>query len=268
LEKSRGFGKAKTLSKIRKRSLLVKNNFMYKHIEETHNKLAASLILPAVINIVHPKSVVDVGCGTGSFLSVLKDLGFTDLLGVEGDWLDRSRLYVESEIVKTADLQKPFTHHRKFDLAICLEVAEHLEADSADTIVETLTGLSDVILFSAAIPGQGGQNHINEQWSQYWVDKFKARGYSFYDSVRMLFWNNANVDYWYKQNMFLVIKDGTNNFGLAKELTPNDLVHPELFNLIVHSYHQYIRLAWGEEPIGKYMRLLVKSILKRLGLVR
>lgn len=244
----------------------------YNHIEQTHNKSAASKILPVVLEIVKPKSIVDVGCGTGSFLSVLSDLGFKDLMGLEGDWLDRSRLYVDSGLVKTADLQKPFSHDRKFDLAICLEVAEHLEASSADTIVNTLTGLSDVILFSAAIPGQGGQNHINEQWSGYWVEKFSAKGYSFYDSVRMLFWNNPDVDYWYKQNMFLVIKDGTNNFGLQKESIPNDLVHPELFTLINNSkseiYEQYIRLAWGEEPIGKYMRLLVKSILKRLGLIR
>jgi len=197
-------------------------------------------------------------------------LGITDLLGLEGDWLDRSLLFVDSDIVKTTDLRKPFKHHRKFDLAICLEVAEHLEVDSADTIVETLIGLSDYILFSAAIPGQGGQNHINEQWSQYWVNKFKARGYSFYDSFRILFWNNSNLDYWYKQNMFLVIKDSANNFGLEKDSNPNDFVHPELFSLIIKSrnefYHKYTSLAWGEETIVRYAKLLVKSILKRLRL--
>jgi len=241
---------------------------MYKHIEETHNKLAASRILPVILDIVKPRSIVDVGCGTGSFLSVLSDLGFKDLLGLEGDWLDRSRLFVDSGLVKTADLQKPFSHDRRFDLAICLEVAEHLEASSADTIVNTLTGLSDVILFSAAIPGQGGQNHINEQWSEYWVKKFSAKGFSFYDSVRMLFWNNPDVDYWYKQNMFLVIKDGTNNFGFQKETILNNLVHPELFILIKNSqneiYQQHIRLAWGQEPVWRYVRLLLKSILNKV----
>lgn len=243
----------------------------YKHIEQTHNKTSASIILPVILGIINPNSVVDVGCGTGSFLSVLKELGIADIMGLEGDWLDRSQLYIKSDLVKTADLQKPFLYNRKFDLAICLEVAEHLDGNSADTIVDTLTQLSDVILFSAAIPGQGGQNHLNEQWSQYWVEKFKAKGYSFYDSVRMLFWNNPDVEYWYKQNMFLVIKDGTNNFGLEKESAPNDLVHPELFTLIVNSknesYRQYIRLAWGEESIGKYIYLLIKSILKKIRLL-
>ncbi len=101
----------------------INNMVKYNHIEQTHNQLAASRILPVVLDIVKPKSIVDVGCGTGSFLSVLSDLGLNDLMGLEGDLLDRSRLYVDSGLVKTAHLQKPFSHDRKYDLAICLKVA-------------------------------------------------------------------------------------------------------------------------------------------------
>ncbi len=88
----------------------------------------------------------------------------------------------------------------------------------------------------------------------------------------MLFWNNPDVDYWYKQNIFLVIKDGVNNFGLQKESMPNDLIHLELFTLINNSkneiYQQHIHLAWGEDSVARYARLLLKSILTKVRLLK
>ncbi|NOU38257.1 MAG: methyltransferase domain-containing protein [Ferruginibacter sp.] len=244
----------------------------YTHLELTHNKKSASTILPIIINLFNPKSVIDVGCGTGSFLSVLSDLGLKDIKGVEGDWLDRSKLYVDSSLIDTVDLQKLFSFDRKFDLAICLEVAEHLAESTADDFVHSLTKLSGVILFSAAIPGQGGQNHLNEKWVDYWQNKFKRQGYSFYDIMRLKFWNNDDVEFWYKQNMFIIIDDKVDNFGLAKVESINTFIHPELFTLIVNNrndlYEKYINLAWGKEKVGMYFKLFCKSILKKMGLTK
>ncbi len=241
---------------------------IYKHIPETHNKNAASIILPEVLRIVNPNSIIDVGCGTGTFLSVLQDLGYNDVMGIEGEWLDNTKLYVDRSIIKTFDLRNRFTVNRKFDLAISLEVAEHLPESSADTFVDTLTNLSDVILFSAAIPNQGGQNHLNEQWPDYWLEKFSLRKYSFYDGLRWKFWNNPKVEYWYSQNIFMIIKDNTNDFGLKKVDKPVSAIHPDLFNLARKSEWQiaqrYKDVVWGNRPIGFYAKLLLKSVMKKL----
>ena len=238
----------------------------YKHIEITHNKKAAKIILPKVLELINPKSVIDVGCGTGSFLSVLQDLNVHDILGVEGDWLDRDHLYVNPDIILIRDIQKPFTIERRFDLVINLEVAEHLKESSADKFVNTLVNLSDVILFSAAIPGQGGQNHINEQPTDYWVKKFEKYSYSFYDSLRMELWNEIDVDYWYKQNIFLVIINGYENNNLKRPSQIKDIIHPELFYMVLNQRNELnkklLKLSWGAESPIIYFKLFIKSLLK------
>src|SRR5690606_16087480 len=136
------------------------------HLEEKHNLIAPSIIAPYVFKEVRPKSVVDVGCGLGTFLRAFKDLGVKDVYGLDGPWVRRDLLYkyIEEGEFEEADLEKPIEVTRRFDLAISLEVAEHLSEARADGFVADLGKLSDNILFSAAIPGQGGDHHINEQW--------------------------------------------------------------------------------------------------------
>ena len=240
----------------------------YNHIEQTHNKKAASFILPEIIKLTNPKSVIDIGCGTGSFLSVLLDLGINDVLGVEGEWLNKNKLFINKEIVVTKDLEKPFFLERKFDLVISLEVAEHIGKEYSEIFVKNLTDLGDVILFSAALPGQGGQNHLNEQWPEFWQNIFKAKGYSFYDSIRLNFWNIKEVDFWYKQNMFLIVKDGSIDFGLQKTEKLNNLIHPELFTLVLNSRNEfaqnYKQLRWGKESPTIYLKLFIKSIYLKI----
>src|SRR6185295_2140887 len=121
-----------------------------------------------IIKLFHPSSVLDVGCGLGHFLKVFIDSGINDVTGVEGPWLDNSKLVIDNELIQIKDLEEPFDLERKFDIALCLEVAEHISEHAAEQFIKTLTVHSDVIIFSAAIPEQGGQNHINEQWIEYW----------------------------------------------------------------------------------------------------
>jgi hypothetical protein len=162
-------------------------------------------------------------------------------------------------------------------------VAEHLHPDSADNLVETLTSLSSRILFSAAVPGQMGQNHLNEQWPEYWQEKFSGFGYVFHDVLRPVFWNNRQVPRWYKQNMFMVAKAGEENsvkgFERYFDSSLKTYVHPEYFEIRVadlehlqadmESLKRHLQdVKSGTEPVALYIKMLVKSILKRLRLYR
>jgi SAM-dependent methyltransferase len=133
---------------------------------------SARRVVPLVLAAVHASRVVDVGCGEGAWLSVFKEAGCT-VRGVDGDYVDRRRLLIDEDEFVGHDLTEGFDLGR-FDLAVCLEVAEHLEAPFADQLVATLVRHAPVVLFSAAIPGQGGVGHVNEQWPAFWVEKFNA----------------------------------------------------------------------------------------------
>jgi hypothetical protein len=98
-----------------------------------------------------------------------------------------------------------------------LEVAEHIHPEAAAIFVDSLVRLAPVILFSAAIPGQGGVNHVNEQWSEYWVERFEQRGYEVIDCIRKKLWQNKGVLWSYAQNILLFVwKDCLENYSLLK----------------------------------------------------
>ncbi len=158
----------------------------YVHNEDTHNISAPKQIVPIIIDLVKPKSVVDIGCGLGTFLYVFKENGISDVKGIDGEWVNLKLLekYISIDEFSKENLSDFVDVKRKFDLAICLEVAEHIEECNADNLLKTLTNASDLILFSAAIPLQSGQFHVNEKWPTYWKDKFEQLGYDFFDVVR------------------------------------------------------------------------------------
>jgi len=150
------------------------------------------------------------------------------------------------------------TLNRKYDLAISLEVAEHLPEQFADLFVKTLILHSDIILFSAAIPGQGGQNHLNEQWPDYWIEKFSKHGYFFHDLIRPLIWNNKKVDYWYKQNTFLVTKKCS-----LKKI--EHYIHPDLFGSKVEKLENLNRrMNNGRLGCIRNLESLLKSFIRTI----
>ena len=176
------------------------------------------------------KSTVDIGCGTGTWLANFKKLGVPVVLGYDGKLLDLSLLEISRKSFICQDLTKPIVNPEKFDLAICLEVAEHLPEQSAKTLVDSLCSLSDFILFSAAIPGQGGLHHLNEQWQEYWVAQFENKGFVAFDYIRPRIWNDSKIQFWYKQNILIFAKSersGELNEPEDNCLNPN-LVHPDL----------------------------------------
>jgi len=202
----------------------------YIHEENVHNTDAASIIVPFVINLLNPKSIADIGCGLGTWLKVFQNYNVKDVIGIDGNHLNKNQLVIDKDLVLLKDLELPFTLERKFDLAMSLEVAEHLKESSAKNFVSSITKLSDVILFSAAITKQGGQNHINEQLPTYWSNLFALEGFTFIDVVRHNFWNNPKVDIWYKQNIFLIVKnEKLEDFNNITRFNQLDIIHPDLY---------------------------------------
>jgi SAM-dependent methyltransferase len=156
-----------------------------------------------VLGYIPAASVIDVGCGQGTWLAVFREHGLEDVWGVDGHHVDRGRLEIPEERFQAADLTRPLALNRHFDLVVSLEVAEHLAADCADDFIESLTGLGPAILFSAAIPHQGGASHVNEQWPSYWAKRFQERGYEAVDCLRHKVWDDERVEWWYSQNTLL-----------------------------------------------------------------
>ncbi len=246
----------------------------YIHDKITHNKNAAREILPLVFKMWNIRSILDIGCGLGTWLAVSKELGIESVVGVDGDWINNGLLEIENEEFITFDLSEPFNLNKKFDLVISLEVAEHIQENSADLFIETLVQHADIILFSAAIKNQGGQNHLNEQNPEYWSKKFKVHGFEYYDILRPLIWNNRLVEYWYKQNVFLVARKGVLDKKYFATNEPLTLVHPELLYYYQQpSTNQVIQklglskgdidYILGHESIIKLAFCLAKRLLKR-----
>jgi len=199
---------------------------------------SAESIMDILLSFLDLESVLDVGCGDGRWLSVCRTKGVATISGVDGPWTDLVGLQIPSEFLTLKELSLPFNLCRRFSLAISLEVAEHIDRKFSEVFVDNLVRHSDVVLFSAAIPYQGGFRHINEQWQSYWAALFEARGFLNYDLFRSQIWNDENIHFWYKQNIILYInknKVDTINKVLSyiKEKSvqrlPLDIVHPELY---------------------------------------
>lgn len=194
---------------------------------------SASVILGHVFPILKPRSVGDFGCGRGAWLGAAGSLGAERLFGFDGPWVDRDKLADPRIEFTPIDFRGDIAFSEKLDLAISVEVAEHLSEDRADWFVETLCRASDVVVFGAAVPGQGGVEHVNEQWPGYWIERFRARGFVAVDFFRARTWDDARVDWWYRQNTFLFVNGDSGQAGRYGEPIPGShamlsVVHPDL----------------------------------------
>jgi SAM-dependent methyltransferase len=195
---------------------------------------SADIIVPSIIELVKPTSVVDIGCATGAWLAAFRRYGVADIFGIDNGTIRDQDLQISPVNFKMHDLRKPLRLGRTFDLVVCLEVAEHLPDEHAENLIETLTIHGPLILFSAAIPFQGGEGHINEQWQDYWAKLFEKHQYLPIDYIRSRVWNNERVEWWYSQNTILYAEEKhikQNNALLAARVKTHpmqlNLVHPK-----------------------------------------
>lgn len=195
---------------------------------------SAGIVLPLLFSHYRPTSVVDVGCGVGPWLKVCTELGVDDIRGIDGGHVPIEFLMIPQHSFHPANLAEAVATDRKFGLAMSLEVAEHLPESRARAFVGELTQLSKVVLFSAAIPYQGGTAHINENWPEYWATLFRSFGYEPLDFLRPRLWNNNEVCWWYRQNLIVFCeKDFIAASGLSEACRdlhwPLSIVHPDMF---------------------------------------
>jgi len=178
----------------------------YEYIRDGSTRSAYAL-LPHVVNVLGISSVLDVGCGAGAWLVGYQRLGVSDHIGVDGDYVDRSMLLVETDKFLPRDIATPFDLGRQFDLVQCLEVGEHVPTKESATLVDNIVRHGKRVLFSAAVPGQGGEDHINEQPYEFWRRLFARRDYRLFDFVRPLVRRDRRIEPWYRYNTLFFCHD-------------------------------------------------------------
>jgi SAM-dependent methyltransferase len=175
--------------------------FFAKQVEQSLR--SARVVTQIISRLFGPRSVLDVGCGMGAWLRAFNETGIDNICGFDGDYVDRKNLLIPDSKFISKDLDKPFDVLDCYDLAMCLEVAEHLSDSAGARLVHTLTQAAPLVLFSAAVPGQGGSHHINEQWPSYWRSLFAVEGFKLFDPIRPLIRQDSSVQWWYRQNLFV-----------------------------------------------------------------
>jgi SAM-dependent methyltransferase len=174
---------------------------------------SATAICGWMHELIEPKSILDVGCGEGSWLAAWDALGVSDIVGLDGAHVDRARLRIPADRFQATDLRSGFRLGRRFDLVESLEVAEHLPPASGDGLIESLAAHGDAVLFSAAPPGQFGVGHVNERPYEHWRAQFAAAGFDCYDAVRSRFARDRSIEPWYRYNAFLFLRRGAEPSG-------------------------------------------------------
>ena len=206
--------------------------------KDRHQQTAysANVVLSLLLDVLPPvRSAVALGCGVGTWLSILREKGVPDVQGLDGPWVDQGLLEIPKENFQVVDLTELPVIDGQYDLAISLEVAEHLPGDRAEGFVTLLTNAADFIVFAAAIPRQGGVGHVNEQWPDYWADLFAKRGFRVMDVVRRRIWNDKDIPVWYRQNILMFVKESRASTiaafasGALEESWPLAVVHPDLY---------------------------------------
>jgi SAM-dependent methyltransferase len=185
-------------------SLYAYGNTFFEY-QQAGSLTSARAVVPLVLRHLKPRSVLDVGCGAGAWVRSYLEAGVVDVAGVDAPYVRRDQLLFPASRFTPVDVGQAFDLGRRFDVAQCLEVAEHLDAQAGETLAANLVAHSDLVVFSAARPGQGGEHHVNERPYDYWRDLFEQRGFAFFDFLRPRLLARADVEPWYRYNMMLFV---------------------------------------------------------------
>lgn len=203
---------------------------------ETGSYQSAIQILEYINSFINFNSVIDFGCGMGTWCKALNNLGIKDFLGIDIHQYDSTYMLIPNDKYMQFDLRKPLVLTRGTDIAISVEVAEHIKPEYSDIFISNLCSCSEIVLFSAAISHQGGTGHINEQSCTYWEKIFNKYGYKAIDCIRPYFWNNEQIEIWYRNNCLLYIKQHTYekiSTHIPQNTYPLDIIHPSMLNRIL-----------------------------------
>ena len=248
------------------------NIYRHKFYKDRHQKTvySANKILPIVMDVLPEiHSVVDFGCGVGTWLSVLKEKNVNHIQGLDGFWVKQELLEIPKENFRQVNLEKKVKLSRRYDLAISLEVAEHLPIEAAGYFVESLVNASDFVLFSAAIPFQGGKGHINEQWPDYWARLFKDKDYIPLDIIREKIWNDEAMPIWYRQNILLFLKQERmqglkiSERGRRSVSPPISMVHPGTYLSKALKVNQAATVKGSLRFLRRAVKMRIKNTIKR-----
>lgn len=197
---------------------------------------SARQVVPFVMSVLRPTSIADVGCGSGQwtkeFISngVRKAYAFdafaSPCWGVTANSVEFQKIDLENRVADFPDVE----------LVCWLEVAEHLSESSCSRILSDIVERTDAILFSCALPGQGGTGHISERRLSDWVSDFEEVGFCCEDILRPRFWNDEDISWWYRQNTVIFVKENSvASNAILKFQLPTfrgmDLIHPDLFEV-------------------------------------
>lgn len=235
--------------------------FYNDYVEESY--VSAKCFAEFLLGFLKVDSLIDVGCGVGTWTGAFRDCGVPSVLGIDGVYVDRNQLKIDSKNFVEHDLQQSLPIVEPVDLAVCVEVAEHLTPDRATSFIADLCRISPCVLFSAAAPYQGGLYHLNEQWPEYWTRIFYEQGYKCLDLFRTKFWFNQNVAYYYKQNAFLYCKDEVVEklpVSVQKQALPGNeyplpIIHPDKWFEKNNDVPQYTLKSWFLHGLGHVAKL-------------
>lgn len=235
----------------------------YTHTRHRHTLDGPRLALPVMLEMTRAKSVLDVGCGTGTWLKAAQESGIADVFGVDGIAIAPEKFLVAKTLFRQQDLTQAWNLDRRFEVVLCLEVAEHLDAQFAGNLIEALTRHGDTVIFGAACPGQSGQHHVNCQWPGYWQKLFNERGYACADEVRWRIWQDERIEAWYRQNMFIARRDPV---GAGHEPRIPPVVHPGILEPMLQDEcsKNAGKIAGGELPFAWYLSSFPKALLKKV----
>jgi SAM-dependent methyltransferase len=229
----------------------------YFQLKAAGERSSAEAIVPILMSLLEPRSVCDVGCSQGSWLAVFKEHGVERVIGIDGDYVERDELKIDESEFVAADLERGVPEVGHFDLALSLEVAEHLIPEAAAPLVDGLVALAPAVLFSAAIPGQGGRGHVSERWPEYWRDLFARHGYVPIDCVRDRVWLEPDVNVWYRQNTLLFAErkliESHERLREAHSRSadrPLSVVHPLILQAALERPWKYFRQLLDELQAG------------------
>ena len=243
---------------------------MYRNLHQRHSEIegkkrnCARKILDILFDVYYPNSILDVGCGLGTFLSVAREKGVERIRGLEGEWLDPNRIQIDKEKIILMNLENGFSLQENYELVICLEVAEHLQESSAEIFINSIVSHAPVVLFSAAIPHQGGVHHVNEQFPDYWSTIFLKYDYLPIDFIRERIWKDNDFFQYHLhhcQNIMVFahrdLIENNKQLNALRECNSKkqlSIVHPEIY---------LSRLKNAYKQLGQYNNLI--SLLSQGG---